>query len=40
MTDKLPKDETYSWKGSPNAGLVLSILALIAAIALFAVGFN
>jgi hypothetical protein len=40
MNNKPPKDENYSWKGSPNAGLVLSILALVAAIALFAVGFN
>ncbi|AFY67691.1 hypothetical protein GEI7407_3223 [Geitlerinema sp. PCC 7407] len=33
-------DKNYSWKGSPNAGLVLTILALVSAIALFAAGFN
>jgi hypothetical protein len=34
------KDKDYSWKGSPNAGLVLSILALGAAVVLFIAGFN
>jgi hypothetical protein len=33
-------DKNYSWKGSPNAGLVLSILAVIGAIALVLAGFN
>ena len=36
----LMSDKNYSWKGSPNAGLVLTILALVSAIALFAAGFN
>jgi hypothetical protein len=40
MKDKPEKDPNYSWKGSPNAGLVLSILAVVAAVALFAIGFN
>lgn len=34
------KDKNYSWKGSPNAGLVLTILALAAAGLLFFAGFN
>ncbi len=34
------KDKKYSWKGSPNAGLVLSILAVIGAIALVLAGFS
>jgi hypothetical protein len=34
------KDENYSYKGSPNAGLVLSILAVVGAILVFAVGFS
>jgi hypothetical protein len=34
------KDKDYSWKGSPNAGLVLSIVALAGAIAVFLVGFS
>jgi hypothetical protein len=34
------KDKNYSFKGSPNAGLVLSILAVIGAIAVFLVGFS
>jgi hypothetical protein len=38
MNDKNDKD--YSWKGSPNAGLVLSILALLGAIAVVMVGFT
>jgi hypothetical protein len=33
------KDKNYSWKGSPNAGGVLSILAVVGAIAVFAMGF-
>jgi len=32
-------DKDYSWKGSPNAGLVLTILAILGAVAVFAVGF-
>jgi hypothetical protein len=32
-------DKNYSWKGSPNAGLVLTILALLGAVAVFTVGF-
>lgn len=32
-------DKNYSFKGSPNAGLVLSILAIIGAILVFSVGF-
>jgi hypothetical protein len=34
------KDKDYSFKGSPNAGLVLSILAVVGAILVFAVGFT
>ncbi len=34
------KDKNYSWKGSPNAGRVLLILALVAAAMLFFAGFN
>lgn len=34
------KDKNYSWQGSPNAGFVLSILALAAGVALLAAGFN
>jgi len=34
------KDNNYSFKGSPNAGVVLSILAVIGAIAVFLVGFS
>ncbi len=33
-------DKNYSWKGSPNAGLVLSILAVLGAIAVVMVGFT
>lgn len=34
------KDKNYSFKGSPNAGLVLSLLAVGGAIAIFLVGFS
>lgn len=34
------KEKNYSWKGSPNAGLVLSILALLGGIAFILVGFT
>lgn len=33
-------DKNYSFKGSPNAGLVLSILAVLGALAVVAVGFS
>jgi hypothetical protein len=33
-------DKNYSWKGSPNAGVVLSILAVIGAISFILVGFG
>lgn len=33
-------DKNYSYKGSLNAGLVLSILAVIAALAIMSVGFT
>lgn len=33
-------DKNYSWKGSPNAGLVLSILAVLGALAVVMVGFT
>lgn len=38
MNDK--NDKNYSWKGSLNAGLVLSILAVIGALAVVMVGFT
>lgn len=38
MNDK--NDKNYSWKGSPNAGLVLSILAVLGALAVMMVGFT
>ena len=34
------KDKDYSWKGSPNAGRVLVILAVLAGLALFLAGFS
>ncbi len=34
------KDQNYSWKGSPNAGKVLAILALVAGVALVLAGFS
>ncbi len=33
-------DKNYSWKGSPNAGLVLTILAGLGAVAILVVGFS
>jgi len=33
-------DKNYSFKGSPNAGLVLSLLAVLGALAVFVVGFS
>jgi hypothetical protein len=33
-------DKNYSWKGSPNAGLVLTILAGIGAILFILLGFT
>jgi hypothetical protein len=38
MNDK--NDKSYSWKGSPNAGLVLTILAVLGALAVVMVGFT
>ena len=34
------KEKNYSFKGSPNAGLVLSILAVIGALAFVILGFS
>lgn len=34
------KDKDYSWKGSPNAGLVLTILAVVSAVVLVLAGFS
>jgi hypothetical protein len=34
------EDKNYSWKGSPNAGFVLAILALVCGVALVLAGFN
>lgn len=39
MPNKPSKDPNYSWKGSPNAGLVLSLGAVLLALLLFAAGF-
>jgi len=33
-------DKNYSWKGSPNAGLVLSILALVGGLLFILAGFT
>lgn len=33
-------DKNYSWKGSPNAGLVLSLLAVVGAIVIILAGFS
>ena len=33
-------DKNYSFKGSPNAGLVLSILAVVGAILVLLTGFS
>ncbi len=32
-------DKNYSFKGSPNAGVVLSILAVVGALTVFILGF-
>lgn len=32
-------NKNHSWKGSPNAGMVLTIVALVGAVAVFLVGF-
>lgn len=34
------KDKDYSWKGSPNAGVVLAILAGVSAVVLVLAGFS
>lgn len=34
------EDKNYSWKGSPNAGVVLSILAVIGAVTFILAGFS
>lgn len=34
------KDPNYSWKGSPNAGKVLLILAVIGALTVILTGFS
>jgi len=34
------KDKNYSWKGSPNAGFVLTMLALLAGAVLVLAGFG
>jgi hypothetical protein len=36
----MPNDKDYSWKGSPNAGLVLALMALVAAVVLILTGFS
>jgi hypothetical protein len=36
----MPQDKDYSWKGSPNAGLVLALLALVAGVFLILAGFS
>jgi len=36
----MPEDKNYSWKGSPNAGLVLTLLALGAGVLLVLAGFS
>ncbi len=33
-------DKNFSWKGSPNAGLVLTILAGVCGLVIFLVGFS
>ena len=34
------KDQNYSWKGSPNAGAVLTVLALVGAAVMLLAGFS
>ncbi len=36
----MKKDENFSWKGSPNAGVVLSVLAVIGAAVVILAGFS
>lgn len=36
----MAKDKNFSWKGSPNAGLVLAVIALGAGILLILAGFS
>lgn len=36
----MKKEKNYSWKGSPNAGLVLMILAGIGALLILLAGFS
>lgn len=33
-------DKNYSWQGSPNAGSVLTILALVGAVVVLLAGFS
>jgi hypothetical protein len=33
-------EKNYSWKGSPNAGFVLALLALACGVGLFLFGFS
>ncbi|MFP4651678.1 MAG: hypothetical protein ACLFM4_04525 [Phormidium sp.] len=40
LEDIIMADKNYSWKGSPNAGLVLTILAGLGAVAILFVGFS
>ncbi|WP_269634920.1 hypothetical protein [Rubidibacter lacunae] len=39
MADRKNGDENYSWQGSPNAGLVLTILALVGGLLVVLSGF-
>jgi hypothetical protein len=34
------KEKNYSWKGSPNAGLVLTLIAVAAGIIIVVAGFG
>lgn len=36
----MPEDKNYSWKGSPNAGFVLALIALGAGVLLILAGFS
>lgn len=36
----MPEEKDYSWKGSPNAGLVLAIIAVGAGVLLILAGFS
>ncbi len=33
-------EKNYSWKGSPNAGLVLTVLVLVLGVVIVLAGFN